>query len=112
MTVEDFDAQFTRMSPGALVQYHAGLLAQDRLDDPELDRLAERLLQLATSRYALVRPYVGAGWPPKGSPRGLEAVELLQRKCGPDDYIYYVVRKIGVPYLRLVQGDRDPSHAP
>ena len=49
-----FEQWFAEAKPGDKLVYHRGLLAADKVHDPHLARLSDRLLELSNGRYDIL----------------------------------------------------------
>lgn len=87
----DGDAWLAWAPKGVEVAYHAGDLVNDRASDPALDLLARMLLLRSRCELPIVTP------PPCGHLRGIwegsGEVMLLQRRCGPESWLYVAKRR-------------------
>ena len=71
-----FDVWLAAAKPGAKLVYHRGLLAADKVHDPHLARLADRLLELSNGRYDVL----SACGHIRGEIRGSGQIELFTRR--------------------------------
>lgn len=85
-----FERWMAAALPGQRIAYHRGDLARDKLYDPDLAALADRLLKLSNGRFDVVSECGHV----RDEIVGTRQIELLTRREGGET-VYLVERRAG-----------------
>ena len=92
-----FLEQFERLEPGQSFKYHLGALAPDRLLNIDLDKLAERALELGTSIGDETRPIDGTTGIRPAKIRVGQGKAILYQKLNCIGHEYFIA-KLQLPF--------------